>query len=480
MSTVEKPSHPPALFVFFGTEMWERYGFYVVQALLAIYLTQHFKLSDDLTYTIVGTFTALTYISPIVGGWIADHLIGQKQAVSLGALVLLMSYILLSVGDTPNALLHALAGVAVGTGLLKPNISSLLGRQYSDDSARRDSGFTIFYMGITSGIILGTTLPSKLQQWYGWDLCFSSAALGLLFALFIFNLGTRYFHIENYARLEGNRYFNWFKAILIALILWRVSIHVMQSASLAFDFFLLIVILAVSYVINVARKEDLEQRKKTLALLLLCVISALFWSFYFQMFMVLTLFITRAVQPTVLGISFPAPFYVTVESVGMIGFGFILTKVWARLPIHNVAISTVTKFMISMLLMLLAYSVILMTMRVSDPGLISPWPIIGAYLIISLAELMLSPIGLSAVTRLASPNVVSTLMGVFFVSLGIGGYLSGKLASLAAIDKTTLDIVQIKSDYFHAFSLMSGLLLLACVLTALIALMIRWMMKRVT
>lgn len=131
-----------------------------------------------------------------------------------------------------------------------------------------------------------------------------------------------------------------------------------------------------------------------------------------------------------------------------------------------------------MFLMLAAYGLILWTMHGGDGDhLISPLPIIMAYLIISLAELMLSPIGLSAVTRLASPNVVSTMMGVFFVSLGIGGFLAGKLASIAAIDKTTLDLVKIKSDYYQAFSMMSGLLLLSCAITLLITLVIKRMMK---
>lgn len=178
--------HPKSLRIFFATEMWERYGFYVVQSLLALYLALHFKWPDKQIYALVGSFTALTYLSPVVGGWIADKLIGQKRAVLLGAVVLFVSYCILSLVDNTTALTASLAAIAVGTGLLKPNISSLLGNEYLTGSARRESGFTIFYMGITTGIILGTTLPSILNEHFGWVASFTSAAIGMIIAFLVF------------------------------------------------------------------------------------------------------------------------------------------------------------------------------------------------------------------------------------------------------------------------------------------------------
>ena len=137
--------HPISLPIFFSTEMWERYGFYVIQTLLALFLVYHYHLSDAVTYSTVGTFTALTYISPIIGGVIADKWIGQKNAVLLGAMILLLNYVLLALSSTILFLYITLGGIAVGTGLLKPNISSLLGRQYAEQSELRDKGFVIFY-----------------------------------------------------------------------------------------------------------------------------------------------------------------------------------------------------------------------------------------------------------------------------------------------------------------------------------------------
>jgi POT family proton-dependent oligopeptide transporter len=182
----EHQQHPSSLKAFFATELWERYGFYVTQSLLALFLAVQHHWPDDKIYQLVGTFTALTYFSPIVGGWIADHWIGQKKSVMLGALFLLTSYILLSLSDADNLFLISLASIAVGTGLLKPNVSSLIGNQYADDNPNRTKGFTIFYMGITLGIIMGTTIPSILVAKFGWRITFLSAALGMFISLLSF------------------------------------------------------------------------------------------------------------------------------------------------------------------------------------------------------------------------------------------------------------------------------------------------------
>ena len=160
---VQEFKHPKALKVFVITEMWERYGFYVVQTLLALFLALKFKWPDIKVYYLVASFTALNYLSPLVGGWVADHLIGQKRAILYGAFVLFLSYISLSFMHNELTLLISLAAIPVGTGLLKPNISSLLGHQYRAAPSQRESGFTIFYMGLAAGIILGTTLPSIIS-----------------------------------------------------------------------------------------------------------------------------------------------------------------------------------------------------------------------------------------------------------------------------------------------------------------------------
>ena len=179
------------LAVFVSTEMWERYGFYVVQSLLALFLALHFHFDEDKIYVLVGSFTALTYVSPILGGWLADNYLGQKRSIYMGIIFLCISYCLLAQATDLNSLLASLASISVGTGLLKPNISALLGKQYKEGSEHRDRGFIIFYLGINAGIILGTTLPSKIQANFGWKICFISASFGLILAFFKFYIGNK-------------------------------------------------------------------------------------------------------------------------------------------------------------------------------------------------------------------------------------------------------------------------------------------------
>ena len=443
--------HPKTLGVFFATEMWERYGFYVVQTLLALYLALHFSWPDKQIYELVGSFTALTYLSPVLGGWIADHLIGQKRAILLGALILLLSYFFLSLSNLNTALCSCLAGIVVGTGLLKPNISSLLGNEYSIGAANRESGFTIFYMGLTTGIIFGTTIPSYLNEHYGWPFAFMSASFGMLIATLVFAYGIRVYKIQDY---HGYR-FSYLKiasALLLLLTLWKLSLYILNFPVLADLVFMFVVILSVFYVIYSAKQETGLQAKQTIVIGLLCMISLLFWAFYFQMFMSLTLFILRVVNPTIFGFAFPPPYYVGVQSVGMIILGFFLARRKRTLS-HHVQITRIgNKFLFSMVSMCIAYGLITSICHFNFPNvLLSPLYLIPAYLFISLAEMLLSPVGLSAITLLASRNRVSTMMGIFFVSLGIGAFLSGKLAKLTAVSEEINSISLLKIHYASSF-----------------------------
>ncbi len=445
-------NHPPSLPIFFTTEMWERYGFYVVQTLLAIYLALHFKWPDKAVYALVGSFTALAYLSPLVGGWIADHLLGQKRTILMGAVVLLISYVSLSLTISDQFLCWSLAGISVGTGLLKPNISSLLGNEYPIDSPHRENGFMIFYMGLTTGIILGTTLPSYLNAHLGWPMSFMSAAIGMVIATVIFSFGMYRYRIQDY-----NPYTFQFKKIMLAtvllLLLWLLSYYILQYPTLAAGVFFAVALFSVAYFGYCVNCESPKQARQTIVLGLLCLISVLFWAFYFQIFLSLTLFIVRVVQPTWFGVHFPPPYYVGIESIGMIVLGIVLVRQKNRPNNDHPGIGIANKFLMAMCTLLIAYSLITMVCYLGQPtGLLSPLYIIPTYLFISLAEILLSPVGLSAVTILASREKVSTFMGVFLASIGMGAFLSGKLAELTAISSDELLTINLKAHYAVAFS----------------------------
>jgi POT family proton-dependent oligopeptide transporter len=471
--------HPTSLRVFFATEMWERYGFYVVQSLLALYLALHFNWPDKQIYGLVGSFTALTYLSPLVGGWIADKLIGQKRAVLLGSIVLFLSYILLSLIDNSFILTASLAGVAVGTGLLKPNISSLLGNEYPMGSMRRESGFTIFYMGITSGIILGTTLPSQLNDHFGWSSAFTSAAIGMIIAFMVFSFGITKYKIKDY-NPSVFEYKNLIIAFVLLALLWTVSFYILNYPQLANVLFGLVVLFSIAYILYSVNRESAKQSRQTLVIGLLCLISVIFWAFYFQMFMSLTLFISRVVQPTFCGILFPPPYYVTIQSIGMLLIGYFLSKKHPQLTLTERGLSTGKKFIFALVVTCIAYLIIaLVSSFTNKTTLLSPLLIIPAYLLFSLAELLLSPVGLAAITVLACKNKVSTMMGIFFVSLGIGGFLSGKLANLTAIPPGETNIVVLKTLYATAFAQQFSILCVASLCCLLIYAVIKFLLTRV-
>jgi proton-dependent oligopeptide transporter, POT family len=465
------PHHPSTLPVFFLTEMWERYGFYVVQTLLAIYLALHFQWPDKKVYALIGSFTALTYLSPFVGGFIADQYLGQKASVLLGAFILLLSYIILSFSTHEPTLITALSSIAVGTGLLKPNIASLLGNQYPDDCSLRENGFTIFYLGITTGIFLGTTLPSVFHQYFGWHIVFFSAAVGLVFSILTFSYGIIKKNIENYPSSRVSSYSNFFKSILLLSVLWLLNKEIMLNPKFADMVFPGITLLAIGYIFYSMCTEEKSQAKKTLIILFLCTISVMFWSFYFQMFMSLTLFIIRAVESKLFGIQFTPPYYVAIQSLGMIVIGYFLTRktTYLNLSIEQRTTQIINKFIYALGLMLVNYVLIACICQFTQPGLkISPLFIIPGYLIISKAELLLSPVGTSAMTTLSCRKKVSTMMGIFFVSLGLGGFFSGKLASITSVNEKDMTIELLKQHYTLGFSKLSFILLIALIFSLIL------------
>ena len=470
-------NHPPSLRIFFTTEMWERYGYYVVQTLLALYLVLHFKWPDKQVYALVGSFTALTYISPLIGGWIADHLLGQKRTILTGGIVLLISYLGLSLTVSDHALNWSLAGIAVGTGLLKPNISSLLGNEYPVGSPYREKGFMLFYMGLTTGIILGTTVPSYLNEHFGWPVSFMSAAFGMVMATAIFSFGIYRYRIRDY-----HPYIFQFKNIMLAaglcFLLWLGSFYILNYPALADAVFGVVVLFSLGYFLYCVKCETGAQARQTIVIGLLCLISVMFWAFYFQMFLSFTLFIVRVVQPTLMGIQFPPPYYVGIQSVGMIILGVIFVRRKSNLNQVQQGISAGNKFLSAMCFMTAAYVLVVLVCHFSLPtSLLSPLCIIPAYLILSLAEMLLSPVGLSAVTMLASRKKVSTFMGVFLASLGVGGFLSGKLAELTAIPSGELSLMELKAHYSMAFTQLLGVLVVATLLCVVLNQIIKRLMK---
>ncbi len=298
-------------------------------------------------------------------------------------------------------------------------------------------------------------------------------------AILVFSYGILRFKIQDYNH-QPLSFCKLVFAFLLLLGLWSLSFYILSYPQLANLMFGLVVLFSVSYILYSVNQETANQARKTLVIGLLCLISVMFWAFYFQMFMSFTLFIVRTVEPTLFGIHFPPPYYVTIQSIGMLVIGYFLSKINPHLTLIERGLSTGKKFLLSMFLITLSYLLIALIARYShNTLLLSPLFIIPAYLIISAAELLLSPVGISAVTVLSDRNKVSTMMGIFFVSLGIGGFLSGKLSNLTAIPEGETNVLVLKELYANAFMQQLGILVIATLGCLFIYALIKFLLTHV-
>lgn len=441
---------PRALPIMFLTEMWERFGFYVVQGLLVLYTTQYFGYSDDKSYSTLGAFTALAYISPIVGGYLADRLLGFVTSVIWGGLILILGYALLAIPSGGTFLYPGLATIVIGTGMFKPSISSLLGAQYKTDDPRRDSGFTIFYIGINSGAFLAGISSGYIKDAFGWHVSFFLASVGLIIGLatFVFGLKTIH-HVRQHPPLSGRNIFRLFFYGLLAIIGISLLLQVNALADYVLPGFGLALI---AYLAMLTMQQNAAYRKHMAMLNILIISSIVYWMMYFQMFFASNLYVERLVDKTIFGIQLSTTVFYASESIFIILLGPIMAWSWFVLGRRKQNPSTINKFIWGILLAGLGMLVLsVSTQYPNEQGLVYPGFIFFAYLLITIGELLLSPIGLSAVTILAPSHLVGFMMGVWFVAIGFGGVFAGAIAKLASVPESAVTTAQKLEIYHHAF-----------------------------
>jgi proton-dependent oligopeptide transporter, POT family len=442
--------HPKALPFLFLTEMWERFGFYVVQGLLVLYMTEYFGFSDDASFTILGVFTALAYISPLIGGFIANKLLGFRTSIVWGGFFLVIGYTLLALPHAKLLLYPALATIVVGNGLFKPNISSLLGTQYTTDDPRRDSGFTIFYIGINIGAFLAGISSGYIKDYFGWRTSFGLAALGLVIGVATFAYGLRYIKTT---QPEPKSSFT-FKAQLIACCFLAIIglTFLLNIHSLANWLLPCVGVVLLIGLIFLTLQQDAAYRKKMFILNILILSSIVFWTLFLQIFYSANLFVERLVDKDVLGLHLSTTVFYASESIFIILLGPLFAVSWEVLSNNNKNPTPVTKFILGILFagfgfLLLAIS----TLFPNSKDLIHPIWVFSAYLLITIGELLLSPIGLSAVTMLAPPRLIGMMMGVWFVATGFGGIFAGWLAKLSSVPEHLQSTAEKLAIYQTAF-----------------------------
>jgi POT family proton-dependent oligopeptide transporter len=459
---------PRALWALSLTEMWERFGLYMVQGLLIFYMTKKLHFSDSESYLVMGQFTALVYLSPILGGLCADRLLGFRHTILLGAYLLILGYAILAFpfNQADITLFLGLAIIVLGNGFLKPNISSFLGRFYQADDPMRDAGFTIYYLIFNAGITLATLSSGYIQENWGWYACFGAAALGLVLAIGFFFWGYRFYENKGLPLPISHS-----KASVAGIVLAGafVCFLLLKSSSIGssplayFGLGLLIFLIVLSFRLNKSEKP------KMWALLILIFISIIFWALFFQIFSVANLFIDRNVDRTIAGHNIPPMAFISLESIFIFLLGPSMAWMWKKFYEKKILISRGLQFTLSLAIIALAMQFLVIGIHFAGKGLVSPYWIVICYFFITVAELLLSPIGLSMVTQLAPAKFMGVMMGVWFLGLSYGGLLAGYLARQASVPAEFVnDIVKTNHIYAHAFQNYVYLGLAAALITLLL------------
>jgi len=441
--------HPRGLATLFFTEMWERFSYYGMRALLILFMTAPLA-RGGLGFPVVkagaiyGFYTAMVYLLSLPGGWVADRIFGQRRAVLYGGILIVAGqFFLMSPGV--EGFYAGLGLLILGTGLLKPNVSTIVGQLYAQGDRRRDSGFSIFYMGINLGGLLSPLACGWVGERVGWRLGFGLAGVGMVVGLIQYTMGGKYLgsaglHPSTPESPEAGRRVKRNAALGAAagvLILGAVGLLAAtgrieitaQRISAALGIVLILVSAGIFAWLLLGRGWSTAERKRSAAILVLFVASAVFFAAYEQGGSSLNLFAERGTHHVLLGFDFPPSWFQFVPSL----FVMILAPVfaWLWLALGKWEPSSPAKFAWALVLGAIAFAILIPPARATMAGaLVSPWWLTGTYFLQTAGEMCLSPVGLSAMTKLAPARVAGMMMGLWFVSISIGDYLAGVAASV--------------------------------------------------
>ena len=436
--------HPKGLFVCFATEMWERFSYYGMRALLILYLTKHWEFTDATSYLIYGAYTSLVYIMPVFGGMLADQILGSKKAVTYGAILLVFGHLGMTVESNEQIFYLSLALIVSGVGFLKPNISTMVGALYEEGDPRRDSGFTIFYMGINIGAFTATLLCGYLGEEIGWAYGFGAAGIGMLLGLFIFLWGQKY--LEGLAEPPSNKYMtkingisyeNWayISGVVMVLVTWFLVQNSQLVGQLLGGFG---VIFIGAWLLYALLKCAPEERDRLIVVGILILFSLIFWALFEQAGSSLNILTDRGVDRVIFGWEVPASMFQSLNAGFIFTIAPLFALLWIALAKRNMEPSTPIKFSIGIVLVGLGFLALVYGMNSSEglqTGVI--W-IVLIYFLHTLGELCLSPVGLSSVTKLSPQRIVGFMMGMWFFASAAGNYVASLIAKGTAGDPVML------------------------------------------
>jgi POT family proton-dependent oligopeptide transporter len=456
--------HPAGLRTLFFAELWERFSYYGMRALLVLFMTASPEIGglgwDVLKAgAVYGVYTSLVYLVTLPGGWIADRIIGQRKAVFWGGCVIMLGHIVLAI-PVENFFLLGLGLVVIGTGLLKPNISTIVGQLYSADDVRRDGGFSIFYMGINLGGFAAPLITAYLAQSPGfketltgwgisphnsWHWGFGAAAVGMALGLIWYvvdaramgNAGLEPAPVSGPEEHAQLRRLLWGNVALLVALLGIIAalgaagvIEITASrVNSAFGGLLLVTVLAFFGWLFFAAKWTPEERKRLVVIAVLFLGASVFWSVFEQAGSTLSLFADRSTRNEIFGRPFTSGSWQSINSLWIILLAPVFAWIWVKLGSRNP--SSPAKFAFGLLFVSLSFAWMVPAAKLAvDGNRVGWWWLLVCYFLQTVGELSLSPVGLSAMTKLAPTRVVSLMMGVWFMAASVGNYIGGNVSRL--------------------------------------------------
>ena len=449
--------HPAGLRTLFFTELWERFSYYGMRALLVLFMVEAVEsgglgLTDATATAIYGLYTAAVYMVALPGGWIADRLLGAQRAIWYGGIVIMLGHFTLAIPSI-YAFFAGLLLVTLGTGLLKPNISAVVGELYPPGDVRRDAGFTLYYMGINLGAAIGPLICSTLGESarFGWHWGFAAAGIGML-------LGLVYFHFSQPLLGDAGRYPSlraenpgdrpalrsaWRRvATGLAIVLGMAGLLLtgvvqVDAVALAGRATIGIVLFGALYLAWLLRFGGLEEseRDKVIAIFMLSMAAAMFWAGFEQAGSTLNLFAERFTERSFGGFEIPTGWFQTLNPVFIIALAPVFAALWVRLAARGLEPRTPLKFAFGLLVLGAGFGVMIVAAGLVGSGAkVLPTWLMTTYLLHTIAELTLSPVGLSITTKLAPRRYVGQMMGVWFLTSAIGNLIAGLAAGRFSSD----------------------------------------------
>ncbi|GGR67874.1 peptide MFS transporter [Streptomyces roseolus] len=443
--------HPRGMATLFMTELWERFSWYGMRGILVLYLVAAvldgpLEDREALAASIYGVYNAVVYMAAMPGGWVADRLWGARKAVLVGGIIIALGHFTLAV-PSDIAFFCGLGLIAVGTGLLKPNISAMVGGLYEGKSgARRDAGFTLFYMAINVGAMIAPLVVGYLGENVNWHLGFGVAGVGMSLAVIQYVLGGRYLgevgkEPSTPATPEEKRAVlrkaGLWAGIAVAALLADVALGTFDMEHIVNVLAILGIVVPIVYFLAIFRNPALksEDRPKIKAFIWFFATAVLFWMIYDQSGSLLTIFADNKTDRVIGGWEFPASWYQSVNPMMVIVLAPVFAALWVKLAQRNREPGTPMKFALAMLLIGGSFAIMGLAGAAaanSETGKVTVFWLLSVYLVQTLGEMCLSPVGLSLSTKLAPKLFVGQIMGLWFLATATGNALNGWTVKLNA------------------------------------------------